>query len=341
MKIIQKNFEDNEIKKIAKDYIERSARSATALQGVDGSFPPGNNGPWKDIDTPVRNTAHWAYLLYTAYLFSGNSIYRLSALKASEYLLKPENRPDGFTFLCRTTKSKSKCNGLIGQAWAVEPLILIGKYEGRREYIETANNVLKCHEYDKKRKLFKACETDGTDLPLIRAVNQQIWLASSIIRYAVNLEAFEQSDLVPNALNVIEELLHSANFYRNGCFQHTLNPPFIGHAKRMIRSFRFLNFTPHYPLSVGYHSFILAGLALAFKTLPESKIWHPWLYSKRLKTAMKFSIELASNEQTHSPFSFQYNPTGIEIALAFIIWVWLFCDNFRYLKSQKILALQP
>ena len=49
------------------EIISLSASSALKLQRDDGSMPPGWNGPYRQQETPVRNTAHWLITFLKAY----------------------------------------------------------------------------------------------------------------------------------------------------------------------------------------------------------------------------------------------------------------------------------
>ena len=64
------------------DLIRTSAVQALSLQRQDGSFPPGHNGPWNDVDTPARVTAHWLVLLTTAYRVTNNAAFQSAAIAA-------------------------------------------------------------------------------------------------------------------------------------------------------------------------------------------------------------------------------------------------------------------
>jgi hypothetical protein len=46
------------------------------LQNSDGSFPAGNNGPHKDPETAVRNSAHWLITFAKCYELTGEEKYR-------------------------------------------------------------------------------------------------------------------------------------------------------------------------------------------------------------------------------------------------------------------------
>ena len=106
-----------------KELLIKSARKGLEILDKDsGAFPPGENGPHKQITTPVRNTAHWVKILLYGYKTTGDNVFLLAAIKSLEYLLSDDVRPGGYTYINRDYKNGDKCNGVIGQAWPIEAL---------------------------------------------------------------------------------------------------------------------------------------------------------------------------------------------------------------------------
>ncbi len=155
----------------------RSSSAALALQREDGSFPEGHNGPWNDLDTPVRVTANWSILLLKGYTLTRDKIMRDAALRAGDYLTNSKCRPHCFSFFCRKTKNKNQCNGLIGQAWAIEALIELGKELKKNRYLQIAEDVIMKHRFNEKHCLWHNLEIDGKNLHINRTLNQQIWFS--------------------------------------------------------------------------------------------------------------------------------------------------------------------
>ena len=118
------------------DLIIRSAKIGLTLQNNDGSFPKGHDGPWYYTDTFLRTTAHWALLISKAYELTGEKNFEEATIKACDYLICNKARPYNLTFHCRAESSdKDQCNGLIGQAWVLEALIVIGQQLKEEKYI--------------------------------------------------------------------------------------------------------------------------------------------------------------------------------------------------------------
>src|SRR5690625_349836 len=96
------------------DLLLKSTCSAKFTQKDDGSFPSGHNGPYKDSETPVRNTSHWLITLLKAYEITEDNSYLDSAYKALNFIMSAEARPMNATFWHRKNPEKDFANGLIG-----------------------------------------------------------------------------------------------------------------------------------------------------------------------------------------------------------------------------------
>ena len=100
------------------------AETGLQSQSSDGSMIPGRNGPYNDIETPVRNTSHWAITFVKAFQLTSEEKFKKAALACTEYLSGQKARPYGKTFWHRKSDSKDECNGLIGQAWSIEAIAI-------------------------------------------------------------------------------------------------------------------------------------------------------------------------------------------------------------------------
>ena len=77
------------------DCLVKSAIKALTLQHEDGSMPAGHNGPYFDLETPVRNTGHWLMTFLKVYSITKKKIFFNAAQKALDYgkkLLVPSLR---------------------------------------------------------------------------------------------------------------------------------------------------------------------------------------------------------------------------------------------------------
>ena len=305
------------------EIIERSARAALRLQGRDGAMPAGQNGPWQDPETPVRATAHWALVFYEAYSRSHRQAFLDAAIRACDYLITNEHRPSGATFACRLPKQgKTRCNGLIGQAWAVEPLILIGGALQAPEYMRVAEAVLSLHPYDTRMHGWQVVEVDGRIKGVDRTYNHQVW-------FCAMSWLFERTYGDPNSARSAAARDFSSQL---GRMTRLTTRSYFAHVALRSPVARLRDAAPWLPtglgpvfaedyLSVGYHSFVLYGLGLMRDHLP--------LGEGRLPTGLGDKIgrgiDAAGRHLWGLPpgenvFAYGYNPTGIEMAYALVMF---------------------
>ena len=96
--------------------------SHRVLSNPNSYLKPGNNGPYHDPETPVRNYGHWLITFSKCFELTGEQIYLKKIKALADYLISNKSRLYGFSFYHRFKKGKDKCNGLIGQAWTFEAL---------------------------------------------------------------------------------------------------------------------------------------------------------------------------------------------------------------------------
>ncbi len=293
--------------------IEKSADSGLALQTSKGYFPKGHNGPWYHKDTFVRTTAHWALIMFKAFELTEKNKYLNSAVKACNYLTSKEVRPYNYSFYCRDT-GNNFCNGLIGQAWAVEPLIIIGAKLGQTKYIDTALEVLSIHPYSFEKNSWSAVEIDGTVLGEYKTLNQQIWFTSMGIILGKQLG---ESYYLNVGADFFSNIKDKISFLKQGLISHTFSR----------------NKKANKTLSNVYLPFLLYGIALAYDYSKESSVWKNLKIKNIISQGIKYledSYPYGYLENNNS-YRWSYNPVGIEAA--YILQVFS-----KYLGMEKKIA---
>ena len=317
------------------DLLIFSADAALIHQREDGSFPSGHNGPYKHPETPVRNTAHFLFLLASLYEKTGYKRYKLAGELAASYLLSSKVRPFGKTFFCRRKEKKDACNGLIGQAWVIESLIKAYEVFNYQEYYNLAEKLFCLHPWNKTIGLWQRVEIDGTLLSYDTTFNHQLWFAATASLLVKTPEA-QQSARV-----YLDKVVRRVSLYPNGVIFHLSplgelsaylreGPKLFFHeiASRFEKIFTKRNL---YLKSVGYHGFNLYALSILKEVFPNANIWR----SKKLKQIISAHRALSFAEAlAHSKYGYHYNLTGIEVAYA----LEQFGDNsnepVRWLNSQ-------
>jgi hypothetical protein len=304
--------------------IINSARSGLSLQNEDGSMPAGHNGPWMDIDTPVRNTAHWLITFLHAWEFTDEYEFKTGAELALNYLCDRKVRPYNSAFICRLGSGKNSCNGLIGQAWALEALVTAAAKLKQKDYLDLAKSIYLMHHFSINSGLWSVIDIDGKDLGRMETINQQIWFAA-IGAKILELQFDKVIDL--QIRTFMKNILSYLIIDKEGCIQHRFAAPKSNVATHM-RSFRrnLIRLTKDNAdgtdknsaegqylkmLSIGYHSFTLFGLALLVNSFPDAGIKK----SDKIRGALNYiSSSNYHTEILKNPYCFGYNPTGIELA---------------------------
>jgi hypothetical protein len=322
------------------DLIVSSACAGLKIQKTTGEYPGGHNGPWGDVDTNVRTTAHWALITFKAYEITGEEKFLSSAIRACDYLIRKEQRPYGYTFYCMTNKTgKNMCNGLIGQAWAMEPLIFIGDRLNKPEYLYIAQKVALMHKYSKRHHAWNNTEIDGKTLGMNYTLNQQVWFAAlSLITSKILCDKKLNDSAVDFFINL--PLLVSY-IKEKGLIKHE----FDGHkwifrsiVKQLIgrKNERAIDCDKLKLLSQGYLSFILYALALAYERHNEEYFWNDNRLKIFISDAIDYIIKnLPFGWGEKTGYRWCYNPTGIE--MAYVLQVFQKYLNLEF--SQNYISL--
>ena len=297
------------------DLIARTSHAALALQGAQGEFPPGHNGPYGDPETPIRNTAHWTISLLKAFQITGASRYRDAAQRAVSYLLRTDARPMGATYLCRTNPDKDLCNGLIGQAWIIEGLVAAARTLDDDRCWTVAHDLFRLHPFDEARGLWQRVNVDGSLGTVDNTFNHQLWFAAAgalidpdpdgVIRSMVNrfLDCALAGTLRTHRSGRVRQAVGPDDpvSLARGWLRAVLSPS----ASRRLRAAM-----EH--REIGYHAFNLHGFATLFHQTSAHPIWT----SSRFGRALGFVRTQRFASSFSNPFGGPYNPVGFETAYA-------------------------
>lgn len=286
-----------------------------------GSLKPGWNGPWKNPETPVRNTAHALCSFSKAYDITDKEKFREAAENALDFLLREDFRPFG-NYVCRIDSNSNLQNGLIGQAWAMEGLIYVYKYCGLDEGLEVAKEVFEFHDFDKKRGLYVNTDINGEGKGIHKTLNQQIWMA--YIGSELEQISGEKFDSIDVFFDKIED---NMSLFENGLIQHMVPSRFL--LGRILEKKKRGNSLKE--RSVGYHSFILYGLAELFQNRPEEGFWK----SDKFEKIKKYTLEDYYEETLDNKFCYLYNPTGLEIDYFFKVFDLKGSEKFLEKQREK------
>jgi len=314
----------------------------------------GTNGPWDDEQTVVRNTGHWIITLLRCY-DSLDQRQRALVEQSLSFILSDRSRPYGKTFYHLKDHSKSRCNGLIGQAWTIEALVTAAEYFDRPDPIKLSEEVFLLHPFNENLAVWDYVDIDGEFTSLDKTFNHQLWFAMAGAMLA-------QHNVDPTIENQVkqflDELPKNLNLYDSGLIYHPFKPEFdvqkyaqiflegsrAGVAHKMV-----WNLTkgmigsesgdPMKETSIGYHSFNMYAFAALYEIYPNHPFWDHEKFQRALDYARseEFKRQLNGN-----PYGYPYNVSGIE--MAYVLEV--FDDDTReqqrwWLKQQFERTLDP
>lgn len=304
------------------ELLVESSYAGINMQSSDGSMPAGNNGPWRDIDTPMRNTANWLKLFVFSFKQTKDEKFLKASGEAVKYLLSHKYLKNDI-FVCRLNRGL-KSNGLIGQAWILEGLIIYYKLTKEEWILTQILKTIKTHKFDKNKGLWYEMEIDGNPKRISLTFNQQLWFAaiSSLIMHKDN----EIKNRVTMFINKIEKYFWT---YGDGIIGHFIIREKINEKIIDILTKTFSR--KRRELAVGYHTFILYAFAL-FKS---QGFRLPVIMNKKLsKPLQKCRSRQFKKLIKDNKFSYPYNAAGIELAYIFDVYKFNQDDMTDFLRIQ-------
>jgi hypothetical protein len=269
-------------------------------------MPSGQNGPYQDPETPVRNNAHWAMIFIKAYELKPNNKYLNAAVRCVNYLksMITEGTP---VFYCRSKLGKDNTNGLIGQAWAIEPFMAIQKFSKDKQLQDVGINVIKKHFFDEKKSLWKVCDQFGNPTKFDHTFNHQLWFAAVSSFYGEHDHDID--DTINQFMNGIEKnlILRSNGRIGQAIFINSLD----SYIKPLVKKFIRKEQTNYMKLKeVGYHAFNTYAFIMLHKNYPNHKFWEGIKFKQIIKY---LNSKEYKSEIYKSKYGFAYNPPSYEV----------------------------
>lgn len=312
------------------DLIVHCATSFLKRQNEDGSFPAGHNGPYHDIELPIRNTSHILILLLHAYTLTGDDRFIKQARDAAEYIKDDERRPMGANFWSRKTQGRDCSNGLIGPAWIIEALTFADPYFEDLGLRELAAGVFLLHPFNADKGVWQCVNVDGSHAPVDNTFNHQLLFAAAGSMIQGDKAIEEQVQTFMNRLN------RNLGIYRNGLIIHHLKTHYMSNIKLKHRlklkaknSLHFFRGDAYVDTvinkAIAYHAFNTRGFALLYKHYKDNPFWSSEIFRKIIGFIESDLYSKGLNHFLHDrgseglvlPFNkygYAYNPPGIEVA---------------------------
>lgn len=168
---------------IIEDTILRAARAGLAweirLSDRESIMPPGRNGPYLDLESPARNTAHWLVTYSVAYALSSDHKFRITGERLASFLVgSPLYRLKG-VWVNRQKSPKDWCNGVIGQAWIIEGLHRAATVFGMEEAAQAARDLVSQLPFNQRYGAWERVDPVSGRLGVDFTFNHQSWFATA------------------------------------------------------------------------------------------------------------------------------------------------------------------
>ena len=268
----------------------------------------GHNGPYFDIETPVRNTSHWLISLSILYAETGKKYFYDLAEQLCNFLLQPGVYEENGVLIQRQKTGKDWCNGVIGQAWVIEALAIAGKLLDRADAVTRAHQLANVFTFSKTAKAWVKIDQANGKKRVDYTLNHQLWYAAAIALLddrSLNAQIIEFFDSLDSG---------SMRVRSDGIISHLL---YTNTPKGLALRFRYwLSELKSWNLvrakEVGYHLYNLHPLARLKSQFSEHAIFGSQLLTYALDTA--FSDEFVSNLDDNK-YAYPYNSPAFEYPL--------------------------
>ncbi|MFW5891162.1 MAG: hypothetical protein ACOCUI_02990 [bacterium] len=315
-----------------------------------GFVLPGNNGPYNDPETPVRNMCHSVFILDYLYKNTEKSKYQNYLVKIGDYLLSNEVRPYNQNVFLRKNNEKDKVNGVIGPAWYIEALIRLYEIFGEDKYLKVAEEIFLLHTFDEIRGIWYSTNLKGEKIKFDKTFNHQLWFAMA----GTYLSKYSSEDKVYIKLKIFFDKLDSnLSIHKTGLIRH---PIFLNNTfKEKAKSFLIKSYYKYHEIfkkrtlrykEYGYHLFNVYAFAVIkqngweidfFKSIKMEKILDLCLnnnfYSKLEKNENEKDVNstpIINNDLEVNRYGYPYNAPGFELP---VIIDTFFNDNSK-IKEQ-------
>lgn len=310
-----------------KDVAERSLAHVVAYDLSSSFMPAGHNGPYYDLETPVRNTAHWLITCCYLYVKSGDDKYKVVADRLANYLAYTTPHRRHGVYIHRQKPGKDWCNGVIGQAWVIEALAIASRTLSRDDLREAVVDSV-VFPFSGRANAWCALDPHTKRLSVDYTLNHQLW-------YAVALtELFgDQCDQVLRFLDGLFKgglRVRSSGIVNHVLCANTTKGVLVRARYELIRAVRHSQVNEK---EAGYHLYNLHPLA----RLARSYSSHPLFGSAAIEKAVEtLTQESFWNSLVQNKYSYGYNSPAFEYRLPFDIFIGGECLHERAIEERHV-----
>ena len=145
-------------------------------------MPGGHNGPYFDLESPVRNSAHWLATMALAFHLTSDEGFRNAGAGLARYLESTRPSIDGGS-VHRQRFPKDWTNGIIGPAWESEGLALAGRHLGLESASVVGAAMLRRLGFDEEKGLWQVFDPPTRSRGIDRTVNHQTYCTAIAAEY--------------------------------------------------------------------------------------------------------------------------------------------------------------
>ncbi len=172
-------MDSTDIEKVFLSAAQGIADNLVHLDASTALFPGGRNGPYFDLESPVRNSAHALCAMSVAYSITGDTSFATEGRSLAGFLLTDQAFSLGSHAVHRQKHPKDWCNGVIGPAWLIESLAWAGELLGLPQASERARELALSQPFDREAALWRRRDpkrgVGGAD----RTLNHQVYFAAA------------------------------------------------------------------------------------------------------------------------------------------------------------------
>ena len=286
--------------------------SATALA------PGGHNGPYFDVETPVRNSSHWLATMSIAYALTGEKRFRRAGEALTRFLLSDLMKIEGI-HLHRQRFPKDWTNGIIGPAWVSEGLMLAGRHLGRDDAMRAGAALLRGLGFNEDIALWQVHDPTTGSLGTDRTVNHQVFCTAIAAEFSDDPVLSGRVDsFVEQSIGVI------IRTGKTGVLQHHVPMPLTQRLlrgsysslrkrtdKRLQRAaMRHGRVSDAALRDIGYHIFSLYSVSRLESARQGSRLATFPEVRKAASTVMSI---ISAPDFAQNPYGYAYNPVGFEL----------------------------
>ena len=296
-----------ELRSVCVAAAEAGLRWEIRLDSRRSLMPPGHNGPYRQIETPARNTAHWLVTFSLAHAWTGRESFRAAGLRLSSFLRDPGPMRTRAGLIHRQAGG-DRCNGVIGPAWIIDGLSHAGSCLDDEEAAALAVHELNRLPFDERSKAWRRVDPISGPASVDYTYNHQAWLAAAAAAVPGGAGLAYAQRFLDGAAS------GSLRVRPDGVAHHILHAPTV---KCRLLLGRFAMLRMRRPAAIGakeagYHLYVLFPLIRLRARFPEHSVFSSAKFRSAVNRATDPSFIDGLNG---NPYAYPYNAPGFELPI--------------------------